>query len=341
MLHCWTLLWLTVTARTEDNKQDRLQQLADSSGLARFTDIAEYRELVLKTPKTYDVFVMFTSDPKFCRVCRAYERVFNHVAYSYKKHAHATDVRFALIDLTSMPAAVQLHGIKQMPLIVHVEKQTTLVKKKSGELSFREKDQFPIAKLDPPASEMLDWANGRVSKTVKLYFTLFDRVQHVFFIALVLIGLGTTAVGLLIQCRKRRWLVMTLPVVIQLVASSGIFFNLLNGMQIFGPDGSWILRSARGQYLAEGLSMSGLMVGGGLCLLLATRLPWVVTDEFRTRHAGVVAASMTSLTAVAVAAVMIMLQVYRLKTGWYQDPPFFPPDWYKRGPVRVDQGNSF
>ena len=338
------LFWCVAAlcAAEGERKIAKLLSMRGADGVVRMSEISDYRELALKSPKPYQMFVMFTSDPKFCRVCKPYERVFEHVALSFSKAEPGQEhVFFALVDLGSMPQAVQLHGIKQMPMVVHVDQQTALVKRKSGELLFKERDQFPITKLDPPAHELLDWANGQSSHSVRLFFSLSERIQHAVFVVLVVMGLGTTAVGLLIQCRKRRWLVATLPVIIQFIATSGIFFNLLNGMQMFGPDGSWVLRSARGQYLSEGLSMSGLMVGGGLCLLLATRLPWLVPENFRTTQAGVLAASMTSLTAVAVVAVMVMLHVYRLKTGWYQDPPFFPPEWFKRGPVRVDQGNSF
>ena len=339
-VQCVFGLLLQLTASAEARQSNKLQSMRGEDGLVHLTDIGDYREFVLKSPKPYQVFVMFTSEPKFCRVCVAYERVFQHVALSYLKDGKE-DVVFTLIELSKMQEALHLHGIKHMPLIVHVNHQTALIKKKSGELQFRERDQFAITKLDPPAGDLLEWANGQSGKSVRLYFTPGERFQHLLFVSLVLVALGTTAVGLVLQCRKRRWLVITLPVLIQYVATSGIFFNMLNHMHMFGPDGAWILQSPRGQYLGEGLAMSGLMVGGGLSLLLAIRLPWLVSADFCAKHATVLAVATTALIAVAIAAVMTMLNVYRIKTGWYQDPPFFPPDWFKRGPVRIDQGNSF
>jgi len=315
----------------------RLQALAElraeaPSRVIEF-DAASYKEYAVKYPKPYQLFVLFTADHGLCRVCANYEQMFAKVADS------APEVFFAKIDGSKNPRAMELHEMTTVPVIAHYTEDKSFLKKK-GALTIKPQDSFPIMKMNPEPQELLDWVNAQLGggSEIRLRVPLGDRIYNGFLIFGVVGFVALFGAWLVSQVRKRRWVLVTIPLIIQYVSTSGLFYNILQGMQMFGPDGSWIMKSSRGQYLSEGLAMSACMSFTGLALLAAVKLP--NTALGRKMNVDFLSLVMIALAVIGSVLISVVLQVYKVKTGWYQDPPFFPPEWYRRGPISVDQGNS-
>ena len=310
-------------------------------------NLANYKKFVLSKPRPYHLFVLFTSEQKYCKFCKNYETAFRHVAESFKesrvlKSYHhpvylAEDgkpVAFAIVDIGTIPQIVKTHGIQAVPLIARIAGFNA---QENGELHFKPRDTFPITKLDPAPSDLLEWVNNQCKSTVRLYFTMGERLKHFLVFACAGLGLLFLAFWLVIQARKRKWVLVTVPLLIQYISTSGLFYNIMNGIQWTGPDGSFVMKYGRGQFLGEGLAMSLVISLSGLALLAAVRLPVIAEGKISS---NMISFGMLGLAGLGFLGVNVVLGVYKLKTGWYSEPPFFPPHGFKTGPVRVDQGNS-
>ena len=316
-----------------------LELQAESNGIIPFDD-ETYKEYALLYPKPYHLFVLYTAEAKYCKVCPAYEKIFRVVVDAFPTGGDKPVV-FGILNASKHPKALELHGMKHVPAISTFDQERSFLKKKNGALTIKPKDTFPILKQDPHPNELLDWVNVQIGggSAVRLRVPLADKLAFAFQFASYLILFSAFAFWLAVQVRKRKWLLITIPLLLQYISTSGLFYNVIQGsMNLFGKDGSWILKSSRGQHLAEGLAMSACMSFTGLALLAAVKLPNSAIGK-RMNADGV---SIVMIVLAVIGSVMIagVLDVYKLKTGWYQSPPFFPPSYYRRGPLMVDQGNS-
>lgn len=338
-----TLCLFAAVAFAKDDSAERRKSLLDlqseSGGIIEF-EHDTYTEYAVLYPKPYHLFVLYTAEAKYCKVCPAYERIFRIVADAFPTGGDKPVV-FGILNASKHPKSLELHGMKHVPAISTFDHDRSFLKKKDGSLTIKPKDTFPIIKQDPQPNELLDWVNIQIGggSAVRLRVPLTDKLAFAFQLASYLILFAAFAFWLAVQVRKRKWLLVTIPLLLQYISTSGLFYNVIQGsMNLVGRDGSWILKSSRGQHLGEGLAMSACMSFTGLALLAAVKLP----NSSLGKRMNADALSVVMVLLALIGSVMIagVLDVYKLKTGWYQSPPFFPPAWYRKGPLRVDQGNS-
>ena len=310
-----------------------------------------YQNFVVMQPKKYHLFVVYTANAQMCRICQPFVEGLEHVALSYMKsgkndlNTDSLPVFFALVDISVNQEIAQMHDMRTLPHIVHFMGSSLDLRSTNSYISALPDREFPITKLDVSSKEVLDWVNRETKMSdVVLYYTLSERLSRIGLILSVIIGLSILLVKLVIACRKNTTLIAIIGLFIHYIATSGLFYNVLQGMQFVGyeADGvtvQWILNSARGQYLGEGLMMSGLICMSGLSLFAASRIPY--TEFGRKASSDIIMYMMLMLLIVSILAVHAVIQVYTAKVGWYSDTSFYPPEWYRRGPLRHDQGNSF
>ncbi|KAF4706375.1 hypothetical protein FOZ62_002133, partial [Perkinsus olseni] len=156
-------------------------------------------------------------------------------------------------------------------------------------------------------------------------------------------SLAVAAVALLLYglYAARRWPIVCVvaALLIEMISTSGIFYNLLNGMVLVGKDRNgepeYIMRGFRGQYLGEGLFCSSMMIVSGLSLLVAARAPYWVNSRIKSRFLSLAFLGLSLISGWSV------WQCYKYKTGMYSSPGWLPQPGAKRGSIRNDQGFSF
>lgn len=234
--------------------------------------------------------------------------------------------------------------MQTLPHIVHFHgKQYDVKKDKSGAYQLPDRE-FSISKLDITSQELLDWVNKELSVTdVNLFYTTFEKLSRLGVFVTVASLIVYLAVKLVFACRSNPSLIAVVGLFIHYIATSGVFYNILQGMQWVGIDQNgnyqFVLNTARGQFLGEGLFMSALIAGSGLSLFAASRIPY--TEFARKASTDLLMYLMLTLVLASIVCLHVVIQVYTAKVGWYSDQSFYPPAFYRKGPLRVDQGNTF
>ncbi|KAF4656224.1 tumor suppressor candidate 3 [Perkinsus olseni] len=359
-LVCLLLAWglVDAAAKVDQPKIDQLADLTEDSHYNNFDlsavirlNITGYKEYALKQPKPYHIFIMFTANSGVCKVCPHLERSFDRASLSYyaigAHHTADVDVDddpvfFGMIDAYSNTELQRLHELKAVPLLVHFSHKSQLTKKKkSGTLAIKAADQFRISKYDHTPEDLLEWMNQKTGREVRVFKTPHERLSSalkMLFGAVLLVIVGIFGIY-----SARTWPITCAIVAlcIEFVSMSGIFFNILQGMMMQGKDAQgnpeWIMQGMRGQYLGEGLAASFMMITSGVCMLIAVRLPSVKYFQGSKKASSIQLVSV----AVSVLCMWAVFEMYAVKTGWAMSSTFYPPDTYKRGWVRADQGNTF
>lgn len=237
-----------------------------------------------------------------------------------------------------------MHDMRTLPHIVHFfGKEYDVTKGRDGMMILPERE-FTVSKLDVTAQEVLEWVNRETGTSdVFLYYTFVERMTRIGVFVGALSFALFLVVKLVFACRRNPSLIAAVGLFIHYIATSGVFYNILQGMQWVGVDSQgnyqFVLNTARGQFLGEGLVMSALICGSGLSLFAASRIPY--TDFGKTASPDILMYLLLTLVLVSVLSLQAVIQVYTAKVGWYSDTSFYPPPWYRQGPLRVDQGNTF
>eukprot|EP00386_Alphamonas_edax_P012553 GDKI01039144.1.p1 GENE.GDKI01039144.1~~GDKI01039144.1.p1 ORF type:complete len:375 (+),score=103.97 GDKI01039144.1:1-1125(+) len=355
---CWALLCLQAhvfpcLAAEDDgtvSAHQKLSQLVQLSAESKTNVISltlnDYRNYVLKNPRPYHMFLLFSGDGSFCADCPKIERAYEAVALSYRESGEfkpsggKMPVFFGHVDAVANTQIAMLHDIKTIPHLFNTEPKSLKKAPNGPALLFKQKDTFRFPKADVDARDILNFVNDKTMRHVELYQSFGQRVGNILlFLALVVVALLIVAVGVYLV-NKFPVLIIIVALGIQYVSTCGLFYNLQHGMQLFGVDQRGqpvtFAKSNRAQYLAEGLFMAGCMIVGAMSLVGAVLLPGL---EFikKKKMSNVVSTVMFGLFIVMA---YMVLDIYKWKTGWYA-PTFYPTEDAVRGPLRVDRGNSF
>jgi hypothetical protein len=323
--------------------------LASRGEVALQLTMDTFKQFVVEKPKQYNLILLYTANMHICRICKPFQDVFERVAMSYdaagkaRNRDDALPTVFAIADIGVHNEIGRLHNLNTLPHIVRINgEESDVTRSPSGSLGLAPR-KFNIVKLDVSPQEVLEWVNREVGQDVDLHYTQIEKITRLAIIIAVLVALVFLAVKLVLLCRRKPSVISIVALIIYYISTSGIFYNLLHGMQWTGmrPDGvvEFLFSGARGQYLGEGLTMSGLTVTSGVCLFLASRLPY---SEFaRKADPNSLALRLVILLTMASLSLYAVIGAYIMKVGWYSDSSMTPPSHYRSGPLRVDQGNTY
>ena len=353
ILKVLTLVALACSSVAGNQKSDILTAYADAYSYHGDTVLrlnsADYQKLAIAKPKKYHLFIAYTANVQVCRICKPIVEQFERVALAYRmaeKSGRADDKRpifFAVVDVGMEKEVAILHNINTLPHVVHANGWDSDFSLSPVGVSQFPARRFNIQKPETTAQELLDWVNRETVNEVALYFTPSEKVAQVASMLCLAVAAVSVAVWLVTLCRRKPSAIAVIALIIHYVATSGIFYNLLHGMSMFGigQGGSvqFLFAGPRGQFLGEGLSMSALTVISGVCLFWAARLPY--TEFARKTSPNKLAYSLLALVGTSTICLYAVLGVYIMKVGWYSEASMYPPPWYRRGPLRIDQGNTF
>ena len=324
-------------------------QFASTGDPTLVVDSSSYKELILGKPKQFDLFVIYTSPAAFCNICKPFTDAFAKTGESYF-HAGRSSVDgqdrpvfFAIVDISRNQDIAKLLQMTTLPHIVRYDGKQYEAKKKGDGFTLPNR-AYAITKLNVKAQELLDWVNQEVGgEAVKLYVGSLEKIANLLTVVAVIVSVLFFAFKLILVCRRNYHYIVGIALLIYYISTSGLFYNILQGMQWVGKDNqgntAFFMGTVRGQFLAEGLTMSGLTLLSGMSLFGASRLPF--TERGRKMDPNKLAYYLIGLILVSTACMYIVIYSYVFKTGWYSSSDFAPPAHYRRGPLRVDQGNTY
>lgn len=308
-----------------------------------------YKKFVIDKPKNYNMFVLYTANIHMCRICKPFEDAFERVALSFEASGKTLNpddenpIVFAIADISLHNDIGRIHNMNSLPHIGRVNGDVSdVVRLPTGALELPSR-RFNIVKLDVSAQEILDWANRELGTDVALYYTESEKLTRIVVFVAAIIAVIILIIKLIMLCRRKPSVISIVALVIYYISTSGIFYNLLHGMQWagIGPDGTtqFLFQGARGQFLGEGLTMSGLTVISGVSLFTAARLPY--SESAKRIDPNTLATRLIFLLFISAACLYTVIGAYIVKVGWYSDSSMLPPPHYRQGPLRVDQGNTY
>lgn len=337
------------TRQTEDLLSAADEAFISGDDVVLHLSTDTFKQFVIEKPKQYNLILLYTANLHICRICKPFQDVFERVALSYntagKARNHDDDIPtvFAIVDIGVHNEVGRLHNLNTLPHIVRINGEASDVSRSPTGSLMMPPSKFNIVKLDVSPQELLDWVNREVGQDVGLHYTQVEKFTRLATIVTVIVALVALAVQLVLLCRRKPSVISIVALIIYYISTSGIFYNLLHGMQWtgMGPDGvvQFLFQGARGQYLGEGLTMSGLTVTSGVCLFIASRLPY--SDFAKKADPNSLAIRLVILLCISALCLYAVIGAYIMKVGWYSDSSMAPPAHYRSGPLRVDQGNTY
>ena len=187
------------------------------------------------------------------------------------------------------------------------------------------------------ALKMMEFANAKSQRKFPLKKNPIEfLIYFLLFVGLIFIGFSAYKNFHPLIINPALWVVGSILVVI--ICEGGIVYNVLHSIPFakYDRDGNiieFIHTGQRSQYAGEGVLMSSLFVLGGTLLY---SFNWLNMVKGYGQHK---IASFGAIVLI-VLIVRIIFSIYRIKARWY-NPTFFPPNHYVKGPLILDQGNSF
>lgn len=333
-----------VHGQSSKEKLEKLLELTEKEGDILYLTSDTFKQYVLEGSKLYTIVVLFTAvELKYhCNDCMIIAPIYDRIAYSYHRTPEESTekkqkpVFFAVLDYMKETSEIyQRMGFTNLPNFLVSSK--SIVQEGYKYVVPKEK-LWELAPGDWPNEEkVLKFINNLTGREVVVinspYEILFPYMCGT--IAAMLIGLvGFTVLRNLYN--PMLW--WALWMIVYVVCIGGVVYDILHGAQIVGIAQKtgvteYIASGPRSQYIVEGFLMSSLISLGG-CALICINISAKYERSWLTRLVG-----FCSILAL-VFSVYQCTKVYKEKVAWYS-PTFAPPENYRKGPLIVDQGNSF
>jgi hypothetical protein len=330
-------------------KADKLRELTLSSDRGLIVLNAEtYKEYVMSHPRPYDIVILYTLSRK-CTLCERVQNEFIQVSDSFRDSngfkpdmiSRKRAVFFAVLYYSE--ETMSIFKSLKFPSMTNILYTTphNIQFNNMGEPYIEYDEDYVISYNERSdkiyALKMMEFANAKSQRKFPLKKNPIEfLVYFLLFVALIFFGFTVYKNCQPILLSPILWVIGSMLVVI--ICMGGIVYNILHGTPFakYDRDGNiveFIHTGQRSQYAGEGVLLSTLFVLGGTTLY---SFNWLNRIRGYGQH------KMASFAAIifTVLVVRIIFSIYRIKARWY-NPTFFPPGHYVRGPLILDQGNSF
>ena len=330
-------------------KADKLRELTLTSdkGVIEL-DAQTYKEYVMSHPRPYDIVILYTLK-RNCNLC---ERVINEYIQVSDSFRDSNGFKPDMISRKrAVFFAILYYSEETMPIFKSLKfpSMTNILYTTPQNIQFNNLGE-PYVEYDEDyvisynersdkiyALKIMEFADAKSQRKFPLKKNPIEfLVYFLCFVGLIFIGFSVYRNCKPILLSPILWVMVSMFVLI--VCMGGIVFNILHGTAFarYDRDGNiveFINPEQRSQYAGEGVLMSSLFVLGGTSLYCFN---WLNRIKGQGNHL------IYSFIAIIVVLldVQIIFSIYRIKARWY-NPTFFPPNHYVKGPLILDQGNSF
>ena len=340
---CIFLILCITLAKSADPKLESLRaQYAIHSSEVIMLSSEAFHKFVIEGSEAYTIVVLFTSvDLRAqCFACTHVQAAFQRTAHCYSENAenNAGDkkkpVFFAIVDYTrSMKQVFEKFGFTGLPNLLVSDKSVSEegenYKASAGRVwEIRDREY-------PSAEAVLGFVNRLCNRKVEFSYSF----SEIFISYLAKAPYVLVAVWILWKVSQHMFNPMMwwgFGMIVYVLCMGGGVYDLVKEAHLVGQKEGVTLYLASGQksqYILEGFFMSTLISFGGCALILIN-----TAAKYENKWAIRVFAYIS--VGVLIFCAYQATNIYKEKVNWYS-PSFTPPSHYKRGPLIVDQGNSF
>ena len=330
-------------------KADKLRELTLSSDRGLIVLNSEtYKEYVMTHPRPYDIVILYTLSRK-CNLCERVLNEFIQVSDSFRDSngfkpdmiSRKRAVFFAVLYYSEDTMSI-FKSLKfpSMTNILYTTPQNIQFNN-LGEPYIEYDEDYIISYNERSeniyALKMMEFADAKSQRKFPLKKNPIEfLVYFLSFVGLIFFGFSVYRNCKPILLSPILWVACSMLIVI--ICMGGIVYNVLHGTPFakYDRDGNiveFIHSGQRSQYAGEGVLMSSLFVIGGTMLY---SFKWLNSIRGYRPHKIISFAIIIFIVLIA----RIIFSIYTIKASWY-NPTFYPPSHYVKGPLILDQGNSF
>ena len=330
-------------------KADKLRELTLSSDRGLIVLNSEtYKEYVMTHPRPYDIVILYTLSRK-CNLCERVLNEFIQVSDSFRDSngfkpdmiSRKRAVFFAVLYYSEDTMSI-FKSLKfpSMTNILYTTPQNIQFNN-LGEPYIEYDEDYIISYNERSeniyALKMMEFADAKSQRKFPLKKNPIEfLVYFLSFVGLIFFGFSVYRNCKPILLSPILWVACSMLIVI--ICMGGIVYNVLHGTPFakYDRDGNiveFIHSGQRSQYAGEGVLMSSLFVIGGTMLY---SFKWLNSIRGYRPHKIISFAIIIFIVLIA----RIIFSIYTIKARWY-NPTFYPPSHYVKGPLILDQGNSF
>lgn len=348
-----SLLLLGFGVWGHDSRIERFQTLIQEKGPTLLLTTEEYKELVLKNKRTYNVALIITAGVGYqCTQCNVAVEVFHRLANEYHLRGKMNPIQpdgrrptfFVYIDVSDDRNLIDLHGLTSVPVIAFIQPSDIFNRStsKPSRTPLPDNIQLTQARKNIVFPQLvIDFINTKAGEPdIVIRKTPSELIKSTVFL-LVLVG-TTCVIGyqLLILFNRYPTLMAIVASIIQILTTSGMCWSVINGFQWVGFDretGStvWFSPNRRFQFVAEGLIMSSAIALSGMSLFAASYI--MKNNTFRIRAISYLACLFLTLCGFFLHNAVMTIDA---KKQGFSSFSFYPPTHYIKGPLHNDRGNS-
>ena len=330
-------------------KADKLRELTLSSDRGLIVlNYETYKEYVMTHPRPYDIVILYTLSRK-CSLCERVLNEFIQVSDSFRDSngfkpdmiSRKRAVFFAVLYYSE--DTVSIFKSLKFPSMTNILYTTpqNIQFNNLGEPYIEYDEDYIISYNERSeniyALKMMEFADAKSQRKFPLKKNPIEfLVYFLSFVGLIFFGFSVYRNCKPILLSPILWVSCSMLIVI--ICMGGIVYNVLHGTPFakYDRDGNiveFIHSGQRSQYAGEGVLMSSLFVIGGTMLY---SFKWLNSIRGYRPHKIISFSIIIFIVLIA----RIIFSIYTIKARWY-NPTFYPPSHYVKGPLILDQGNSF
>ena len=347
-MYLYLFLYLFIDTAYSKSRLEGLQEIVEKEGEVFQMSMESFKKFVVEQGKNYSIVVLFTTrgGTIHCPACEKIISTYQRIAHSYKinEEDRKTDkdgkkfkpVFFGVIYFEQKTQEIfQKMQFLNIPNIFVSIKALTFegnrfIYPREKMWQYKDDEDLDIGKL-------MKFINTQTGNSVDVHYTFTEKVLP-FVVTIGGILIVIIILASIVKNIKNPKLWWIFAMIVNVICVGGVVFDMLHGNSLTGIDQKtgeteYIASGARSQFIFEGFFMSFVMVLGGLSIIYLNasaqyRNPWLV------RLLGILSLLMSF------GCFYFIVSVYKIKVSWY-GPSFEPPSHYLKGPLLVDQGNSF
>lgn len=297
--------------------------MADSSNLVKFRKMDHYKEYVMKSRRSYDVFVLLSAGKQVgCVVCSEWEDAYAEVAKAYKDQLKGEqNIVFAQVKYEEVGDVFKVYNMNFAPVLLYFAKNNEETSKADPKLMMNMAN-LETAFPDPIAT----FVSLKSGHKVEVFYSPWPKIVALGVGLAVLLVLGNRLALVLVPVLRRyKWFWFVVSIVLYGLGVSGSIFSYLRNVPNFGVDSKRNIQyfaGDRNQYGYEGIIIWAILVGGATCLVASSfrQFPHPKLGVFRP---------IISLFSLFMFAFLFRtyLGLYMNKTEWYRHGLQNPFTW--------------
>ena len=260
--------------------------------------VSDYRELVVKNPRPYDVVVLFNVK-KNCPHCLEVEAEYKRMVYSFvksrgvDKSIKEKDIFFGILYFTNAKDVQQVFKDHEFTTVPYLA-VSPLDPKRDASMSkfYPTEDKWLINNNEVyGAQKIIDFVNNHLKTDVQMKVP-FSEIVFMNLVLFIVIAVLFSVVKQIYPILLNQWTWFAIAILVYVICTGGLVYSMINNMPFFKFEKNefgavviteYFMRGQRGQWAGEGYLISTLVTAIGLTYLYMNTTDKHVTTKSEAR----------------------------------------------------------